>query len=216
MCGRFINLNSNKKLKNIFEIDDNKDLENTHSYNIAPSQESIIIVDNNKIEIANWGFKFIDKENQKENLVINSRLETIKDKLIFKDSFLKRKCLIPANGYYEWHKENNIKKPYFIHIPEKESIFFAGIWRYLDFYNSKKIIFSIITKPANSILAKIHHRMPVIFSIEESREYLESNNSEFLNINFVSTIENYFEYYEISKFVNSPTNNSPKCIIPIN
>ena len=58
--------------------------------------------------------------------------------------------------------------------------------------------------------------MPVIFSIEESREYLESSNSEFLNINFVSTIENYFEYYEISKFVNSPTNNSPKCIIPIN
>ena len=58
--------------------------------------------------------------------------------------------------------------------------------------------------------------MPVTFSIEESREYLESKNSEFLNINFVSIIENYFEYYEISKFVNSPINNSSKCIIPIN
>ena len=117
MCGRFINLNSNKKLKNIFEINDNKDLENIQSYNIAPSQESIIIINDNKIETANWGFKFIDKENQKESLVINSRLETITDKVFFKDSFLKRKCLIPANGYYEWYKNNNIKKPYFIHIP---------------------------------------------------------------------------------------------------
>ncbi|PPR45270.1 MAG: putative SOS response-associated peptidase YedK [Alphaproteobacteria bacterium MarineAlpha5_Bin8] len=215
MCGRFINLNSNKKLKNIFDINDKNNLKNINSYNVAPSQQTIIINNDNNCELADWGFKFVDKESQKENLVINSRLETINNKLIFKDSFLKRKCIIPANGYYEWHKENNIKKPYFIHVPEKETIFFAGIWKYIDFYKSKRLVFSIITKPANYILTKIHHRMPVIFSIEESKEYLESNNNEFLDTNFVSIIEKYFEFYEISKFVNSPVNNSPECINPI-
>ena len=216
MCGRFINLNNNKKLKNIFEIDNKENIENIHSYNIAPSQQAIIIINDNRIEIANWGFKFIDKKTQKENLIINSRLETIKDKLIFKDSFLKRKCIIPANGYFEWYKDNNFKKPHFIHVPEKETIFFAGIWKYLDFFKSKKIIFSIITKPANYILNKIHHRMPVTLSIEESKEYLASPNSEFLNIDFVSIVEKYFEFYEISKYVNSPANNSPECINPTN
>ena len=67
MCGRFINLNSNKKLKNIFEIYNKENIENIYSYNIAPSQQAIIIINDNRIEIANWGFKFIDKKTQKEN-----------------------------------------------------------------------------------------------------------------------------------------------------
>ena len=135
--------------------------------------------------------------------------------MLFKDSFEKRKCIIPANGYYEWTLKNNIKIPCFIHIPEKETIYFAGIWKYLNIKENTLKVFSIITKPANSLLKEIHHRMPVILSFNESKEFLENNNSNYLN-DIHSSIDEYFEFFKVSKFVNNPINNSSTCIQPIN
>jgi len=218
MCGRFVNLNIVNKINKIFEIDKLENFQNIISYNIAPTQSTIIITNTKslKIEKAHWGFSF---DNEKYNLkknIINSRLETIKEKLLFKESFEKRKCVIPANGYYEWSIKNNIKIPYFINIPDKESFYFAGIWKYLDFKKSTSKVFSIITKPANNLLEEIHERMPVTLSVEESKDYLDHENSNYLINNVHSIIEEYFEFFEISKFVNNPINNSPECIKPIN
>ena len=100
----FINLNNINKLNKIFNIDRLENIEDEISYNVAPSQSTIIITNNNslKIEKANWGIKFKDKKYNLEKNIINSRLETIKEKILFKESFEKRKCVIPANGYYEW------------------------------------------------------------------------------------------------------------------
>ena len=135
--------------------------------------------------------------------------------MLFKESFEKRKCIIPANGYYEWISENNNKTPYFIHIPDKEPIYFAGIWKYLNIKKNTFKIFSIITKPANSLLSEIHHRMPVILSFNESKEFLDNNNSNYLS-EIHSSIDEYFEFFKVSKFVNNPINNSYECIKPIN
>ena len=77
-------------------------------------------------------------------------------------------------------------------------------------------VFSIITKPANSLLQDIHDRMPVILSSEESKDYLEHNNSNYLTNNAQSIFEEYFEFFKISKFVNNPINNSSECFKPIN
>ena len=218
MCGRFINLNKNEKLNKIFEIKKSKSIENSFSYNIAPSQSSVIITNSKffEIERANWGIKFFDKKQNQEKNIINSRLETIQKKILFKESFEKRRCVIPANGYYEWSVKNNIKSPYFINIPEKESIYFAGIWKYLNFKKSKAKVFSIITKPANNFLKEIHKRMPVTLSSDESKEFLDNFNPEYLVNNSHSLFEKYFEYYEVSKFVNNPINNTSECIKPIN
>ena len=218
MCGRFINLNNINKLNKIFNIDRLENIEDEISYNVAPSQSTIIITNTNslKIEKANWGIKFKDKRYNLEKNIINSRLETIKEKILFKESFEKRKCVIPANGYYEWSIKNNIKIPYFINIPDKESFYFAGIWRYLDFTKSTSKVFSIITKPANDLLKEIHNRMPVTLSTEESINYLDHKNSNYLINNVHLILEEYFEFFKISKFVNNPVNNSPECIKPIN
>jgi len=143
-------------------------------------------------------------------------LETIQNKILFKESFEKRRCVIPANGYYEWSINDNIKIPYFINIPDKETIYFAGIWKYLNFKKSSMKVFSIITKPSNSLLKEIHDRMPVILSSEESKDYLDHNNSDYLKNNVKSILEEYFEFFKISKFVNNPINNSSECIKPIN
>ena len=218
MCGRFVNLNKIDKLNKIFEINESENVENGISYNIAPSQSTIIITNSKffKIEKANWGMKFFDKRQNQEKNIINSRLETIQNKILFKESFEKRRCVIPANGYYEWSINDNIKIPYFINIPDKETIYFAGIWKYLNFKKSSMKVFSIITKPSNSLLKEIHDRMPVTLSSEESKDYLDHNNSDYLKNNVKSILEEYFEFFKISKFVNNPINNSSECIKPIN
>ncbi len=218
MCGRFVNLNKIDKLNKIFEINESENFENGISYNIAPSQSTIIITNSKffKIEKADWGMKFFDKRQNQEKNIINSRLETIQNKILFKESFEKRRCVIPANGYYEWSINDNIKIPYFINIPDKEKIFFAGIWKYLNFKKSSMKVFSIITKPANNLLKEIHDRMPVTLSAEESKDYLDHNNSNYLTNNVQSILEEYFEFFKISKFVNNPINNSSECIKPIN
>ena len=214
MCGRFVNLNKIDKLNKIFEINESENVENGISYNIAPSQSTIIITNSKffKIEKANWGMKFFDKKQNQEKNIINSRLETIQKKILFKESFEKRRCVIPANGYYEWSVKDNIKIPYFINIPDKEMIYFAGIWKYFNFKKSSMKVFSIITKPANNLLTEIHDRMPVTLSAEESKDYLDHNNSDYLTNNVQSILEEYFEFFKISKFVNNPINNSSECI----
>ncbi|SVA55255.1 uncharacterized protein METZ01_LOCUS108109, partial [marine metagenome] len=206
MCGRFVNLNKIDKLNKIFEINESENVENGISYNIAPSQSTIIITNSKffKIEKAEWGMKFFDKRQNQEKNIINSRLETIQNKILFKESFEKRRCVIPANGYYEWSINDNIKIPYFINIPDKETIYFAGIWKYLNFKKSSMKVFSIITKPSNSLLKEIHDRMPVTLSSEESKDYLDHNNSDYLKNNVKSLLEEYFEFFKISKFVNNP------------
>ena len=143
-------------------------------------------------------------------------METIQTKILLKESFEKRRCVIPANGYYEWSVKDNIKIPYFINIPDKETIYFAGIWKYFNFKKSSMKVFSIITKPANNLLKEIHDRMPVTLSAEESKDYLDHNNSDYLKNNVKSILEEYFEFFKISKFVNNPINNSSECIKPIN
>ncbi len=218
MCGRFINLNRIDKLNKIFEISESKTVEDKISYNIAPSQSTIIITNLKffKIEKADWGIKFFDKRQNQEKQIINSRLETIQKKTLFKDSFEKRRCVIPANGYYEWSIKNNVKNPYFINIPDNEMIYFAGIWKYFNFNKSSLKVFSIITKPANILLKEIHDRMPLTLSTEESKDYLDHNKSNYLTNNVKFNLEEYFEFFKISKFVNNPINNSSECIKPIN
>ena len=113
MCGRFINTNKINKLKKIFDIkQNNESLEDTLSYNIALFNKVNIIINNTylQIEKAEWGIKykipsnFHEKQNQQYKTFINSRLETITEKILFKESFFKKRCLIPANGWYECYK----------------------------------------------------------------------------------------------------------------
>lgn len=213
MCGRFVNLNKKNSLKKIFNSNSilNEEL---ISYNIFPTNNSFIIFNKNKIniELAKWGFSFIDNtDNQKKN-IINSRLETINDKVLFSESYSKRKCLIPFNGYFEWSIRKQKKTPFFIHIPPAEPMYLAGIWKYNDYKKNSSKVFTVITKKSNLNLNIIHERMPVIMSIEEGKEYINDIKSSFLKKDFISSVESDLDFYPVSNFVNNPLNNSKECI----
>ena len=148
MCGRFASYKNLNKLKNIFNIT-NSDYNITQSYNISPGQNVNIILSyksENYLLESNWGYTFINSNTQNKQIVINSRIETINSKLLFKDSFLKRKCIIPANGYFEWSQKEGQKKPYLIKLGDGELIYFAGVWRKEKYNDDNRRVFSIITK----------------------------------------------------------------------
>ena len=213
MCGRFIQLTKTNSIKKKLDIKSSFS-ENLISYNIAPSQYSLIITNNKFLDVekAKWGFTFIEKKTNLSKNVINSRIESIKEKYLFKESYFSRKCIIPANGYYEWYNNQNKKIPFFIHIPESEPIYFAGIWKYINFKENKNKIFSIITKNSNSNLNSLHHRMPIILSQNEGEIFINNQKSSFLDNTFNSSLEDQIEYYSVSKLVNNPINNSIECI----
>ena len=215
MCGRFASYKNLNKLKNIFNIS-NSDFNLSQSYNISPGQDVNIILNykfDNYFLSSNWGYNFINSKTQNNQIVINSRIETINSKLLFKESFLKRKCIIPANGYFEWSQKDGEKKPYYIQLGDSELIYFAGIWRKEKYNNDKRRVFSIITKAANSNINKIHHRMPVVLNANSAQDYLELNNND-LNLNNFEDVD--LRVNEVSKYVNSPKNNDEKCIEVIN
>lgn len=217
MCGRFVSINNINRIKKIFEINEPLNIsEDIISYNIAPSQNVNVVINNKglNIETINWGIQFLDKKNNQLRTVINSRLETVHERILFKESFTKKRCIIPANGYYEWQLKNGIKTPYFIQIPSLETIYFAGLWKYSKVTKSLKKNFSILTKKANDLINNIHNRMPVVLNMNEAINYI--NNSEnFLLTNFVSEVEKDFDFFAVSKTVNSPKNNSIDCIQPL-
>jgi putative SOS response-associated peptidase YedK len=215
MCGRFASYKNLNKLKNIFNIT-NSDFNITQSYNISPGQNVNIIL-NYKLENylleSNWGYTFINSNNQNKQIVINSRIETINSKLLFKDSFLKRKCIIPANGYFEWSEKEGEKKPYLIKLGDGELIYFAGVWRKEKYNDDKRRVFSIITKAANKKINEIHHRMPVVLNANNAQDYLETKDNNLIFDNFEDVDLNFSE---VSKYVNNPKNNDEKCLTAIN
>jgi len=213
MCGRFATYKNVKRLNKIFELN-NKNLNIPPSYNISPGNEVNILINyeyQNYYLPTHWGYSFTNNNTEKKQILINSRIETINSKLLFKDSFLKRKCIIPSNGYYEWSNNGSEKKPYFVKLGDGELIYFAGIWRKENHKNDKKRVFSIITKEANKTINKIHHRMPITLNTNNALEYLSDKKNQ---LSFDDFEEPDLSFYEVSKYVNNPKNNDEKCIIP--
>ena len=213
MCGRFVNIEKKEKIVKLFPSSKVLNYSNK-SYNISPSNLiNVIYKNNNNIYIDNlfWSFSYYNKQNNITQFVINARIETIVSKYLFKESFIKRKCLIISNGYFEWKKIDNTKQPYFISIPKNELMFFGGIWRQEIKNNVKTNVVCIITKDANNNLSKIHSRMPLIMSHNEGLEFLNDNDNKFLENN-KSVVEDDIDYFPVSKIVNNPKNNDENCI----
>ena len=178
MCGRFESSPSAEGLVdqlrqlNLDLVIEDESL--TKSVNIAPTEKIHGIKKNADILILsrfNWGIKF----SPDSPLIFNSRMETILEKKFWMDIFNSNRCLVPMSAFYEWKKEGNQKVPYRIFLKD-EILFFVPALYHID--KDKNVFASLLTTSPNNFIKHIHHRMPVIFTIDNAINYLTDSREE--------------------------------------
>jgi putative SOS response-associated peptidase YedK len=222
MCGRFVGYRSLDELKGFFPID-KAACDAISNYNVAPSQEILAIA---RYETENWLVKFHwglvpfwAKDISIGNRLINARSESIAEKPSFRNAFKKRRCLIIADGFYEWKGEKGRKQPMFITSPDHKPFAFAGLWETWKKDDQDSIYKSctIITTQASESIRDIHHRMPVIIKPPAYEPWLDPGNQDLGELDRIMKNEIVTELvgYPVSKQVNSTRHNDPSCIEPI-
>lgn len=219
MCGRFAQFTVLENLQSRFPVD-TVACELTPSYNVAPSQEilSIIRRKENLLLKLHWGIvPFWVKDFSKAGKSINARVETAAQKPSFKAAFRYRRCLILADGFYEWKKTGSRKQPWFLTLPGKEPFAFAGLWdAWTGEDGSVYDSCTILTTAASGSIRDIHHRMPIILNPDAFHEWLNPDNQDTSKLETLLSEQTVREFkaYPVSTYVNSPKNNDPKCIKP--
>jgi putative SOS response-associated peptidase YedK len=219
MCGRFVGYRDLEALKAHFPID-RVEATLTPNYNVAPTQMIPAIVrqdDENVLRTFRWGLvPFWAKDPSIGNKMINARSETVDAKPSFKNAFRKRRCLIPADGFYEWKGPKGSKQPVFITLPDGEPFGFAGLWEIWDDKGKAEeplYTCTIITTEAGSVMKDIHHRMPVILKPEAFKDWIKADTPLETLKEIISThTHKDLVFRPVSKAVNSVQNNSADLI----
>jgi putative SOS response-associated peptidase YedK len=189
----------------------------TPTYNAAPSQAQLVIRNDTPqmISRAAWGFipEWAAGRADVKSL-INARAETVAEKPFFRDAFKKKRCLVLADGFYEWRRTKDGKVPYRIALKSEEPFAFAGIWSSVAGVDGKpQITFAIITTDANELVAQIHNRMPVILRPEDEANWLAKElpieAAEELLVPYPAHL---LTAYAVSPKVNSPAYNVPEAM----
>jgi putative SOS response-associated peptidase YedK len=216
MCGRYTLTVPVDRLAEAFDLDEVRaDL--SANYNVAPTQSVATVIAENgsrRLETLRWGLvpSWAD-DPEIGSRMINARSETAPEKPSFRSAFKRRRCLIPADGFYEWKREEGGKQPFYIHMKDGHPFAFAGLW---EEWHDELRTCAILTTSPNAFAAEIHNRMPVILPAENYDAWLdpEAEKEE-----LVSLLEPYpgddLEAYPVSRFVNSPRNNDERCIEPV-
>ena len=199
MCGRYVVTNPVTKTKKIVKTAIK--VEDIENYNAHPYQNLPVIkkyTDGKTLENLKWGIvPFWSKKKEFKSL-INARLETIDEKISFKKLIKLTRCIAVADGFYEWKREDKNKVPHYFLREDKKIMYLAAI------YDNNE--FCLITEQASNNVNAVHHRQPVIINESDISRYLnlELNGSSFLK----ECKKPKLEFYQISKDVNKPTNNS--------
>ena len=167
MCGRFVLETPLKATAEIFNAKMAKSLVMVPNFNICPSEKISVLVSNSgkrKLGQMRWGFvPHWYKSVLDGPLLFNARAETLAEKPAFRDACRKRRCLIPADGFYEWKKKVGSKsKPFYVRKSDRQQMIFAGIWQFSDDREDRIPTCTIITVPASEQISEIHNRMPLL------------------------------------------------------
>ena len=220
MCGRFTLTSDLRALELRFNFR-GADLDYTPRYNVAPTQEALTVVRDgeNRAEYMRWGLvPFWAKDAAIGSRMINARAEGIAEKPAFRNAFKKRRCLILADGFYEWRKEGKTKTPMRIVLKSREPFAFAGLWESWKAPDGESLhSCTIATTTPNELIAAIHNRMPVILSEEAERIWLdpEQHDARVLNDVLIPFPAGSMEAYQVSDTMNSARNDTPECVKPV-
>lgn len=197
------------------------------NYNVAPGQQMPIITNNNsgdpQLELMQWGLIPVWAKDPKIGYkLINARDDTIFEKPMWRSVILKKRCLVPADGFYEWQRQtidSKIQKqPFYIHPKQIELFSFAGVWEtWKDSDGTEHKTYSIITTEPNKEMASVHNRMPVILHPEDEPKWLEPSRVTRSSIEpLLRPFEdNGLELYRVSSDVNSPSYNNESLVYPL-
>jgi len=227
MCGRFSITTPPEAMRAIFDYENNPNLE--PRFNVAPTQPIITIrmtdAGTRTLAMSRWGLiPSWSKDGVAATKMINARGETLSEKPSFREAFQQRRCLIPADGFYEWRMEEGKKQPFRIGMKGGVVFAFAGLWESWQAkqdgygYEEGDLVetVTIVTIDANDKLRPIHHRMPVILPPEDYTAWLDPVNDV---VNCRNLLKPYpvdlMAYYRVGVFVNNAHNDDARCIEPL-
>jgi putative SOS response-associated peptidase YedK len=217
MCGRFAQFNPLDILKARFEIETVTAIP-APSYNIAPTREVPVLIDHQglRLGIMKWGFTFSHApKDRKPGLIINARAETLGEKKTFREAFARRRCLILADGFYEWKQEGKTKIPFYFSLPDRQPFAFAGLWQTIQKEDGSSTgACVIITRNAEGPIRAVHDRMPAIVDMDRIRDWLaqgstdQAMHEQILADGCITDLHSH----PVSPLVNSAGFDSPQCI----
>jgi len=222
MCGRFALIVDASVLADVFDVDPPRELQ--PRFNIAPTQTIPIVRARKdgprKCAMVRWGLVPSWAKDEKMGArMINARGETVAEKPSFRSAVKTRRCLIPADGFYEWVRTGEGKQPHFIHFTDARPFAFAGLWeRWTKGGPEPLDTCTIITTSPNELIEDLHDRMPVILPADRYTEWLEPSplNPDRLQELLVPHPAEGMEAYPVSTFVNKPANEGSECIAHLN
>ena len=228
MCGRYTLLSDLAALEERFGFDA-QELVFQPRFNVAPTQQALTVTNNessdsqpkvkNQARLMRWGLvPSWAKDLSIGNRMINARAETLAEKPSFRRALERRRCLVLADGFYEWQKNGKQRLPLRITLASGEPFGMAGMWESWQSPSGEVIqSCTIVTTSANELLAPIHHRMPVILPRELEAVWLDPDAKDVRLLS--SLLSSYpaaeMQYSRVSTLVNSPANDSPDCIVPV-
>jgi putative SOS response-associated peptidase YedK len=224
MCGRFVGYRKLEQLREAFPID-MVYAEATANFNVAPSQKILAIArveGLNVLDQYHWGLvPFWAKDISMGYKMINARVETVAAKPSFREALKKRRCLIPADGFYEWQGRKGSKQPVFITPSDQAPFAFAGLWEvWHDKRNPAAPPYrscTIITRESAGAMQSIHHRMPVILPPDLYHHWIDPANVEPQGLTDMLQTRPVTDlvFHPVSKQVNSVRQNDPSNIVPV-
>ena len=223
MCGRFTLISEPDTLSEVFKISDASNCELEARYNIAPTTKVATVLYNSEIEqrecqLLRWGLiPSWAKDSKIGAKMINARAETLASKPSFRSAFKRRRCLVLADGFYEWKRLENKKQPYYFQLQNQQPFAFAGLWEEWQSPDDEKITScTIVTTAANELLQEIHHRMPVILQQQDYEKWLDPQlqKTEQLEELLYPFQAEKMSAHAVSTKVNNPLHNDPDCITP--
>lgn len=219
MCGRYSVTTAPEAMRRLFRY---RELPNfPPRYNVAPTQPIAVVcfIDGERhFALMRWGLlpSWV-KDPANFSLLINARGETAAEKPAFRAAMKRRRCLIPADGFYEWQRDGARKRPFYIRQKSQQPFAFAGLWETWTGPNGEELdTAAIVTIGANATLKPIHDRMPVIVPPDAFDLWLDPNaDARLVQTLIAPAPDNMLEAYEISTAVNRTANDGPQLLLPV-
>ncbi len=217
MCGRLSIATGSDILRVRFNVEMTEDLQ--PRYNAAPTQYLPVILNHEPrtINLCRWGLiPYWAKEQKIGSRLINARAETLLEKPSFRNAFKKQRCLVLADGFYEWKRVSDIKRPYRITMRNNEPFAMAGIWDVWTTPDGEELrSFSIITTEPNDLIKDLHNRMPAILKKENEDRWLQDIDSSAAQEMLEPYPGDDLLAYPVSSLVNSPRNDTEAITQPV-